>query len=117
MKTTDTYNTTIFCGLREGYDGPVHAHSEVERLCQRYVNEVGLCVTVKPTHFFYVRGNEPGVEVGIINYPRYPKEPEEILNHALAIARRLKAEFKQERVTIVTTDKTYMLEPGDELHS
>ena len=38
----------------------------------------GLCVTVTPTAFVYTGGMEDGVEVGLVNYPRFPSTQEEL---------------------------------------
>lgn len=74
------------------------------------LNEVGDCVTVTPTHFRYVDGEEPGVIIGWINYPRFPREPEEIKERAFNLAKHLMMMLNQERMSITTPDETYMLE-------
>ena len=75
-----------------------------------YIKEVGDCVTVTPTHFRYVDGEEPGVIIGWINYPRFPREPEEIKERAFNLAKHLMMMLNQERMSITTPDETYMLE-------
>ena len=42
------------------------------KVVEKYCNEVGYCVTIKPTLYVYKGGEEHGVEVGLINYPRFP---------------------------------------------
>jgi hypothetical protein len=105
-----TFKADIYAGLREGYDGPTHSLAEVWKICRDYCDYEGLCVTVDPTHFYYTNGNEPGVKVGLINYPRFPSTFEEVENKALEIALLLKRALNQNRVSIVMTDKTIMLE-------
>jgi hypothetical protein len=112
MKTVDTFTAIIYLGLKEGNGYYVGAVEDVESVCQQYCDEVGLCVSVTPTKFIYTNGREHGVSVGLINYPRFPATKEEILTKALDLAKTLKLEFQQWRVSIVTPDKTYML--GDE---
>lgn len=107
--TEPTYTATIAVGLREGYDGVLHGHSEIEAICQQYVGENGLCVTVTPTTFLYKHGQEPGCIIGLINYPRFPSKPSHIEAHAKALAKELKAKLGQLRVSIVFPDKTVML--------
>jgi hypothetical protein len=111
MKTTtvSTFGATIYVGLREGYDGLVHTSEEAMRVCHTYVDEVGLCVSVTETRFIYTDGREPGVAVGLINYPRFPAEPVTIRSHALALAVRLQMALGQKRVTVVFPDDTVML--------
>lgn len=106
-----TFEANIFIGLKDGYNGrvPSFAKEIVQKVCQSYCDSVGLAVTLEETFFIYTNGNEPGVKVGLINYPRYPKTKHEIISHALYIADKLKSEFKQYRVSVVTSDNTYML--------
>jgi len=66
----------------------------------------GLCVTVEPVQYIYTRGEESGVRVGLINYPRFASDPQEIFEHALKLARLLRDRLFQWSFTIVATDKT-----------
>lgn len=113
MNQVDTYTARIYVGLKEGYDGIQHSPFEDEELLQKYCDEKGFAVEVKPTRYIYTNGNEDGIDVGIINYPRFPKMVEEIRIHAWEIAEILLLAFKQERCTIVFSDKTVMLEKAD----
>jgi hypothetical protein len=45
-----------------------------------------LCVTIEPVEFIYTGGSETGVRVGLINYPRFPAEPDAIWPKAEALA-------------------------------
>jgi hypothetical protein len=114
MKTLPTFQATIFCGFKPGYSALVKFDedyfNEAKIICQAYCDKIGFCVTIKPTFFIYTDGSEPGVEVGIINYPRFPKEFEEIKRLALDLAKQLKKHFLQKRVSVVFTDETIMLE-------
>lgn len=110
MKETPTYTATIYAGLLDTGRQTAGAIETVSALCQAYVDDVGLCVTVTPTDFLYTGGREPGVAVGLMNYPRFPAHPEVIRGHALALATGLKAALHQKRVSIVFTDRTVTLE-------
>lgn len=109
MNVVPTRQVTIFCGLREQYAGRVHSQEDAYEICQEYVDSVGLCVTVTRTEFVYANGREPGIIVGLINYPRFPSTPEIIKEHALELARRLKKAFNQNRVTVICSNETIML--------
>lgn len=109
MKKLPTFNAQIYVGLRKGYDGPVADSYKAEAVCQDYVNRVGWCVTVTNTFFMYKDGCEPGVIVGIINYPRFPRTIKELKRMTIELAKLLKKELKQNRVSIVFTDETIML--------
>lgn len=67
---------------------------------QDYVDDVGLCVTVTPTEFVYTGGCEPGIVVGLVNYPRFPSNPTAIWHHAEAIAHRLLDDLHQDTALI-----------------
>lgn len=109
MMTAETFWANIYIGLRAGYSGKLHHMAKLEKLCQNYVDKVGLAVTVTKTKFIYTKGNEPGAIIGLINYPRFPQPPLLIAAHATALAEILKDKLGQERVSIVTPHVTTML--------
>lgn len=110
MKEVQTFIANIYLGFKDDYEGDVKSIEEVYDVCQQYCNGVGLCVTVSPTRFIYTKGHEDGCVVGFINYPRFPSTNEKIVELVIKLAEILKRDFKQNRVSIVTSDKTYMLE-------
>jgi len=110
MKVTETFNVQIWVGLRIGYSDKNHSLNKVRFICDRYVNEIKQCVTITPTEYHYVDGNEDGAIIGFINYPRFPKEGDEIIDRAFALAEKLMVGLDQKRVSVVTPFQTYMLE-------
>lgn len=96
-RTIDTYWAKIFIA------GPI---SEIEQVCREYCTEVGLCVTVTPTKYIYQGGEEVGAEIGLINYPRFPKASEEIKQTAFKLADRILLLTHQGSYTIMTPDDT-----------
>ena len=114
MKSTPTHNVQIWVGLRVGYTDEVHTIEDVEKICDAYVNDVKDCVTITPTQFRYVDGNEPGVIIGWINYPRFPRTLDELTQRALKLADVLMYGLGQNRVSVVAPDNTYMLEAKTE---
>ncbi len=38
----------------------------------------GFCVSIEPVHYVYTMGEESGMVVRIINYPRFPRTQDEI---------------------------------------
>jgi hypothetical protein len=104
-----TYTATIYAGLRPGYFGRPRCFAAAVRIARIYADEVGLCVTVTRTTFVYTEGDEPGVIVGLINYPRFPSEPVDIRAHALALAERLQRGLSQHRVSVVLPNETVMV--------
>ena len=100
MKIVDNYEAKIWLGLREGYTDNYFTTKEVTEEIRKYCTETGQCVTVSPTHFVYVNGEEPGLVIGFINYARYSYSEAEIRFRARNLATTLMEKFKQYRVTI-----------------
>jgi hypothetical protein len=100
MKVVDNYEAKIWLGLREGYTDNYFTEKEVSEEICNYCTEVGQCVTISPTRFAYVNGEELGLIIGFINYARYPASEAEIRFRARTLATRLMKKFKQYRVTI-----------------
>lgn len=105
-----TYTIQIWVGLREGYSETVHSIDDVRGICDMYVSKHKDCVSITPTEFRYVDGSEPGVIVGLINYPRFPKTKEDMHLSAAILGHMLMTGLGQQRISIVTPKKTYMLE-------
>ncbi len=108
----DTYQADIFVGLCPGYDARFSEAEQFEILratCRLYCNTEKLAVTITRTEFMYVDGNEPGVIVGLINYPRFQRHEAMIKDLAVLLAFKLKEALRQERVSVVCTDETIML--------
>lgn len=106
-----TFNATIYAGFLERDTGRLHTITDAEAVCSNYCDEVGLCVTVTPTQYIYVNGQEPGCIVGLIHYPRFAhKCPAVVIkDHALKLANRLLLALGQQRVSVVLPDQTVML--------
>jgi hypothetical protein len=77
-----------------------------ETECRLYCDEVGLCVSVTLTEYVYTGGEDFGIIVGLINYPRFPSTPEQIWAHAEVLGERLRGELGQQSYTIQAPDKT-----------
>lgn len=80
---------------------------------RRQCLEDGLCVTVTLTRFIYTGGVEDGVAVGFVNYPRFPKTPEEITTRAIAVANILIVDMCQLSALVVTPNQTVWLSRRD----
>jgi len=78
----------------------------IEQLCRQHCLEDGLCVTVAPTKFIYPGGEEDGVGVGLINYPRFPKSNSEVLTQARVLADELLRGSCQHSVLLMSPHET-----------
>lgn len=110
---TDTYQAEIYVGFNPGYE-PTQSDdnlnmNKVKNICRFFCNKHSLAVSVEATSFIYKNGSESGAKIRFINYPRYPVSKSIILTRSLLLAEILKNEFSQYRVSVITTDKTYML--------
>ena len=113
MGQVQTYTAAIYCGRKVGYSGDILPVSIAQELIQQYVDDVGLCVTLTETTFIYTNGNEPGLIVGLINYPRFPSTPDAVQAHAEELARRLRTAYQQLGVTVVASGGTRWM-PSEE---
>lgn len=121
VRSLSAFWANIYVGLKETprafepapeYDGPwpvLHSVSEVERVCQEYCDEKGFCVSVTPTKYIYTRGNEPGVIVGVISYPRFPSDNGELRRRALELAEKLRTACGQYKVSVMMPSEVVML--------
>lgn len=81
-------------------------YTKALELCRIYCDEIGYCVTVTPTSYIYTGGQEAGVIIGLINYPRFPSEPSAIWDCAEQLAAQLRDALGQESYTIQAPDNT-----------
>lgn len=119
MKGKKTFIAKIAVGFREGYTQKTHTFDEAYAISADYCNKIGLCVTVTPTRFFYTRGAgipdgwEDGCFVELIAHPRFPQSKYDIMGLALDLAKIFLKEFKQKRISVISSDQTFLVEEGD----
>ena len=111
-KSVETFYANIWLGRCEGYDGKLVPVPSIRKICKKFV-EKGLCVTITETEFVYTGGNEPGVIIGLINYPRFPSSDRAVMDNAYELANILMRKLDQFRCTIVTPRRTFLLENDD----
>lgn len=81
-------------------------YDDARRICRQFC-ERGLCVTVTPTTYIYTGGEQAGVLVRLINYPRFPADPPEIEMRALELGDELREGLCQDSFAVVTPERTY----------
>lgn len=87
------------------YTATIHIagdYEQAKQVCREYCYRVGLCVTVEPCAYVYTGGEEAGVRVGLLNYPRFPSEPAALLAKATELADLLRERLCQHSWLIVT---------------
>lgn len=104
-KSANAYRVSIFIG---------GMHDDVVAACRKFCDIVGLCVTVTPLTYVFTNGEEYGVEVGLINYARFPKDHSDIWNTALVLAEHLKIELQQGSYTVQDDERSVFKSTRDE---
>jgi ferredoxin len=97
VKKVGSYPVNIFIAGDVNY---------AKNICQKYCIEVGLCVTVTPTDYIYSGGRESGMVIGLINYPRFPAEKEDIFRKAEGLGLLLVEKLGQWSFTIESPTET-----------
>lgn len=121
-RSIKTFEAKIFVGFRKAYSydhNPANATKVVEEVCRNAVR-TGWCLSIYPVKYIYTPtfttgqeypvDGEDGAEIHVINYPRYPADVEVLKERTISLAGQLMTALRQERVTIVFTDDTIMLE-------
>ena len=96
-KYTNSYPVQIFIAGK---------YSLAKKIARQYCDEVGCCVTVSKTTYIYTGGEEKGVVIGFINYPRFPKKSDEIEQQVRVLAEKLLKGLDQQSYSIQTPDET-----------
>jgi hypothetical protein len=77
-----------------------------KQVCRSYCYQIGLCVTVEPVAYIYTGGEEAGVRVGLINYPRFPSTEQELKAKADGLAVLLMEEMHQHSYSVAGPSET-----------
>jgi hypothetical protein len=107
MITTTSADT---CVIRLYLSGPIEIAKQIIR--QDCLRE-GLCVTIEPTTFIYTGGEEAGYVVGLVNYPRFPVPPDELLTRARKLLHLLLEGTFQHSGLLVAPSKTIWMSQRD----
>lgn len=80
--------------------------NNAKQVCREHCLDVGLCVTVEPVTYVYTGGQEEGVRVGLINYPRFPTDVQLLADRSRALASKLMFALCQQSYSIVGPEAT-----------
>lgn len=120
VRSNQSHEVRIYIGSRKGYHGSVFDKRELVDFIQEIQAEAGdQAGPVRVTETVFVFGKpdskyqEPGWEIVLIQYPRYPK-PVAVLNRfALSLAESLLLHFDQNRISVVFPEEIVMLEADE----
>ena len=112
-----THEIKMYVGSIRGYNGTEFNEDE---LCfeikefQKNIDDLNLVsLRVTPTKYIVRDYVEKGWEITAINYPRFPKSYLKTYLFMEGLAKRLLKNLKQNRISMVCSDKTYMFESKD----
>ena len=77
-----------------------------KQICREYCYNQGLCVNIHKCNYIFTGGEEYGCCVELINYPRFPNTPKNILKIAKKLALTLVCMSCQHSVLIMTPTTT-----------
>lgn len=73
----------------------------------------GFCVSIEPVYYVYTMGEESGMVVRIINYPRFPRTQDEIKQKGVELGGLLIKGLHAGSCSVVCTDETIFLSRRD----
>jgi hypothetical protein len=79
--------------------GPIDVAKQILR--QECLVE-GLCVTIERTTYIYTGGEEAGYVVGLVNYPRFPSTPDQLVARGRDLADKLRVGTYQQSSLLQT---------------
>ena len=82
-------------------------YEQAKQVCREFTKREGQCVTVTPTTYIYTGGEEAGVTVRFVNYPRF--KDRDLLGTARWLADELKTRLCQWSYLIETPTVTHWI--------
>ena len=89
-------------------------YDTARQICKQFCMR-GLCVNVSQTNYIYTGGEEVGVVVELINYPKFASTPQEILDTTKVLAGHLLMSLCQFSYTIMTPEETFFYSRGEDV--
>ena len=81
-------------------------YEQAKTAMREFCDRIGFCVSVTQSCYIYAGGQEDGVVVGFINYPRFPLGPEALEQKAIAVGLFLLDRLGQDSFTIERSSET-----------
>lgn len=120
-KTVNTYQASINLGLQRHYSDDIIPEEEIIKFIQKYqksrlaADQRLLSLNIFESALVCVGQNEPHLVIQFINYPKADLSHQEIKQEAVALAKALMNEYHQNRIVVVCTDESILLEKSDSL--
>ena len=114
-----TFTANAVIGLVRGYSQKKISIVEFKKVllgAQQKIHEqhaIGLSIKLTSTEIIFLGQEEPSIDLQIIQYPKFPQTEEMLKKVFLELIEILMLELEQNRVVIVFTEETIMLEQSD----
>ena len=115
-----TFQASIYIGLEYGYTQKqidenlvIESLSELQKQLSKE-KDIYLSASVSKTVIVLNNQKEPHLKINFINYPKFPLDENIFKDEVLIIGKELMKQFKQNRILIIYTDETVMLEQSEE---
>jgi hypothetical protein len=123
MKTTicKTFTAKATIGLFKGYSKElisIEVFKEVLLEAQQKIKtdfNIALSTKLTPCEILFLGQEEPSMELQFIQYPKFPVEESVLKKAIIELTKLLMIKLEQNRVVIVFTDETVMLEQSTEI--
>lgn len=116
-----TFQASIFIGLEIGYTQKqidenlvIESISELQKQLSKE-KEIYLSASISKTVIVLNNQKEKHLKINFINYPKFPLSEEIFKDEVLIIGKELMKQFEQNRILIIYTDQTVMLEQSNEI--
>lgn len=114
-----TFTAKLTIGLFRGYSKkriPVPEFKKALLTAQESIKEqfkIELSAKLTLCEILFLGQEEPSMELQLIQYPKFPQEVAALKKAIVALTEMMMLELEQNRVVIVFTDETIMLEQSD----
>ena len=116
-----TFQASIFIGLEIGYtQKQIDKNLVIESLSklQKQLSkekDIYLSASLSKTVIVLNNQKEQHLKIDFINYPKFPLSEEIFKDEVLHFGKELMKQFEQNRILIIYTDQTVMLEQSDKI--
>jgi hypothetical protein len=115
VKIEDTYEVRLYLGSKEAYNGREFTFEELTKFIGQFQKDRDDACPLRITQcsFVYEDYLEQGWEIGVINYPRFPRPEAELWRFMCKLAEKLLTHFNQNRISVISPTHTHMIESDE----
>lgn len=121
ISSIKSYTAKVTIGLFKGYSREltsIEVFKEVLLEAQQKIKtdfNIALSAKLIPCEIMFLGQEEPSMELQFIQYPKFPQEESVLKKAIIALTELIMINLEQNRVVIVFTDETIMLEQSTEI--